>query len=236
MGALRKFMPITAVDVHRRLARDRRRPAVRRLLVEGRDPRPGVGRRDDYGLWAVGVRRRAAHRVLHDPPGVPGLLRRRALVEPHDRRRPSATGRDAREASRRAGARSRRTGARRRCTHRTSRRGSMTFPLVVLAGLRCARRPDQPAVRARRASTCSTRWLEPVFRGVQPEVTPSFSLGFALSTIALAIAASAASSRPRALPQRPRRERRPIRATSGSAVSPTCSPTRTTSTSASPSS
>ena len=37
MGALRKLMPITAGDVHRRLAGDRRRPAVRRVLEQGRD-------------------------------------------------------------------------------------------------------------------------------------------------------------------------------------------------------
>ena len=38
MGALRKLMPITAATLHRRLAGHRRRAAVLRLLVEGRDP------------------------------------------------------------------------------------------------------------------------------------------------------------------------------------------------------
>ena len=63
--------------LHRRVARDRRRPPALRLLVEGRDPplrlqrqpRP-VGGRADH---------RAPHRVLHEPPGVPRVLRRRAL-------------------------------------------------------------------------------------------------------------------------------------------------------------
>ena len=39
MGGLRKYMPITFVDVHDRLARARRRLPARRLLVQGRDPR-----------------------------------------------------------------------------------------------------------------------------------------------------------------------------------------------------
>ena len=52
MGGLRKFMPITAVHVHRRLAGDRRHPAVRRLLVEGRDPRSTPGTKDG-ALWVL---------------------------------------------------------------------------------------------------------------------------------------------------------------------------------------
>ena len=54
MGGLRKFMPITAVHLHRRVARDRGDLPVRGLLVEGRDPRQGLG---DRQLRAVGHRR-----------------------------------------------------------------------------------------------------------------------------------------------------------------------------------
>ena len=43
MGALRKWMPDHRRHVHRRLARDRRHRPVVGLLVEGRDPRFGVG-------------------------------------------------------------------------------------------------------------------------------------------------------------------------------------------------
>ena len=38
MGMLRKLMPVTGDHVHRRVAGDRRGPAVRRVLEQGRDP------------------------------------------------------------------------------------------------------------------------------------------------------------------------------------------------------
>ena len=62
--------------VHRGLARHRRHPALRRVLVEGRHP----GQRLRHQQAAVAHRRgdRAAHRVLHEPPGVHGVLRRGA--------------------------------------------------------------------------------------------------------------------------------------------------------------
>ena len=53
MGALRKFLPITAVMLHHRLAGHRRRAAVLRLLVEGRDPARRL-RQELQVLWFVG--------------------------------------------------------------------------------------------------------------------------------------------------------------------------------------
>ena len=52
-------------------------PPVRRLLVEGRDPALRLGRQP--GAVGRRPRHRPAHRLLHEPPGVPGLLRRGAL-------------------------------------------------------------------------------------------------------------------------------------------------------------
>ena len=132
MGGLRKFMPITAVDVHRRLARDRRRAA--RSPGSGRRTRSSPRRGPTDELRRSGssaLRRRAAHRVLHDPPGVPRLLRQRALARRRDRcaaerRRPSApTTTDARRHARPVadGDARRPARARRRGTTRTSRRG-----------------------------------------------------------------------------------------------------------------
>ena len=97
-------------DVHRRLAGDRRRAAVRRLLVEGRDP--AVRARQEPGAVRRRPRHRAAHRVLHDPPGGHGLLRRGPLERP---RRPST--------------------APTATSSRTRARGSCSTPLVVLAAL-----------------------------------------------------------------------------------------------------
>ena len=52
MGGLRKFMPITAVTFIDRLAGHRRRPAVLRLLVEGRDL--AFAYQESPVLWAIG--------------------------------------------------------------------------------------------------------------------------------------------------------------------------------------
>ena len=79
MGGLRKYMPITAVTF-----------IVGWLAIAGVFPFAGFWSKDeilakawfDARLRAVGGRRRrrAVHRVLHDPPGVAGLLRPRALA------------------------------------------------------------------------------------------------------------------------------------------------------------
>ena len=88
MGGLRKLMPITARDLHRRLAGHRRRAALRRLLVEGRDP--PVRLRQEPGALGARPGHRAAHRLLHEPPGLHGLLRRRALAGVGDAERTAA--------------------------------------------------------------------------------------------------------------------------------------------------
>ena len=77
MGALRKLLPGDQRHLHRRLAGHRRRPALLRVLVQGRHPPQRLGEEPDP------VGRRPAHgpadRLLHEPPGVPRLLRRGAL-------------------------------------------------------------------------------------------------------------------------------------------------------------
>ena len=74
MGRLRALHAGHRGHVHHRLAGDRRRAAVRRLLVEGRDP--AVLARQEPGAVLPRPRHRAAHRLLHDPPGDHGVLRR----------------------------------------------------------------------------------------------------------------------------------------------------------------
>ena len=68
-------------DVHRRLAGDLGRSAVRRLLVEGRHPAVHVGQRRRRRQGTVGDRpgHGPPHRLLHEPPGLPGLLRQAPL-------------------------------------------------------------------------------------------------------------------------------------------------------------
>ena len=91
--------------VHRRLAGDRRRAAVRRLLVEGRDP--ALLARQEPGAVRGRSRHRAAHRLLHDPPSGDGVLRRGARGS----RTPRSTARTASSS---------RTSRRRRCCSRSS--------------------------------------------------------------------------------------------------------------------
>ena len=69
MGGLRKYMPITAFTFIIALVGHRRRPPLRRLLVQGRDPprSPGRRRRRACGRSACD---RVADRVLHEPQEV----------------------------------------------------------------------------------------------------------------------------------------------------------------------
>ena len=88
MGGLKPLHAANVADVPRRLARARRRPAVRRFLVEGRDPRLRARARRLVRLDPA--RRRAARgtpdRHLHVPPVLPRLLRRAVdLVLEHAR-------------------------------------------------------------------------------------------------------------------------------------------------------
>ena len=84
MGRLRKWMPITSVTF-----------MVGWLAIAGVPPFAGFWSKDEILL--VRLRRRArccgrrpahgaAHRLLHDPPGHHGLLRRRALERPDSTR------------------------------------------------------------------------------------------------------------------------------------------------------
>ena len=87
MGGLRKYMPITAATFIVGWLAIAGVPAVRRLLVEGRDPPVRLQR--EPGALGARPRHRAAHRLLHEPPGVPGLLRRGALRDDGRRGRAS---------------------------------------------------------------------------------------------------------------------------------------------------
>ena len=79
MGGLRKYMPITAGTF-----------IVGWLAIAGIFPFAGFWSKDEilakawfshnYALWAVGAAARVDDRVLHDPPGLAGLLRPRALA------------------------------------------------------------------------------------------------------------------------------------------------------------
>ena len=89
MGRFKRFLPVHRDRDGDRVARDRGRAAVRRLLGEGRDPRVGVHRRRLRGLGARAARG-DLHRALHDAPHPARLLRQRALP-----RRLARRGRDA---------------------------------------------------------------------------------------------------------------------------------------------
>ena len=91
MGGLRKFMPITAATF-----------IIGWLAIAGVPPFAGFWSKDEIllGAWDNELRRcgssvwltAAAHRVLHDPPGLHGVLRRGALARrrgaARERRRP----------------------------------------------------------------------------------------------------------------------------------------------------
>ena len=107
MGGLRKKMPITAVTF-----------IVGWLAIAGVPFFAGFFSKDEILLvrlrqepGAVGRRpgRRPAHRLLHEPPGVPGLLRR-APLGPPDRRSRARAGRRARGRRRPRGPRRRPVG------------------------------------------------------------------------------------------------------------------------------
>ena len=91
MGALRKYMPVTATTF-----------IIGWLAIAGVPPLAGFWSKDEILAYTYDVspaalgrrpRDRSAHRLLHEPPGVPGLLRRRGAVAQLSRRRgrPSPT-------------------------------------------------------------------------------------------------------------------------------------------------
>ena len=81
MGGLRKYMPITYSTVVIGALALRRHPAVRRLLLQGRDHRGGAPVDDSRARLRLLRRagRRVRHRVLLVPDGVPGVPRQGAL-------------------------------------------------------------------------------------------------------------------------------------------------------------
>ena len=104
-------------------------PAVLRLLVEGRDPAVRAATRARR-CACVGLRHRPAHRLLHEPPGDPGLLRQgplgRTSAEPSTARHGELSKPPREPASV-------------MLDPRTSRRWPMTLPLggiILLAGRR----------------------------------------------------------------------------------------------------
>ena len=115
---------------------------------------------------------------------------------------------------------------------RTSRRGSMTLPLVVLAGLSIVGGLINLPF-ANEEFNFLTRWLEPVFGVPEPEVS-SFGIGFALVDGRARRRDRRHRVGSRGLPQRAARTPVRIPWSSGSGRSPRCSRTRTTSTSGSP--
>ena len=80
-GGLYKLLPVTCGVFIVGCAGHRRRAAVQRLLVEGRDPRLRLGRQQ--GPLADRPGRGAAHRLLHEPGHVPHVLRPLPLRGPH---------------------------------------------------------------------------------------------------------------------------------------------------------
>ena len=178
----------------------------------------------DYGVWALGCRRRAAHRLLHDAPGVPGLLRQRPASGRRRRPRP----------------------------YRSCRAAPTTFssttpippPGRTTSTSRAANRPSRSANRRASASSATTRrtsphrddrparsssrrsrsiggiltiplkgieflvdWLEPVFHDVPAIETPSFVDGLLLSAVSVTVGLIGIALAIRALPARDRRAR-----------------------------
>ena len=143
MGGLRKFMPITAGHLHHRLAGHRRRAAVRRLLVEGRDPACSPAN-ESPALWVVGLvtalltafyMSRQVFMTFFGRPTAEG----RARAELRPPTRPTTRSR-----------RARRRDARLPDDHEPHESPwPMMAPLVVLAGLAVVGGVMQPAVHQR---------------------------------------------------------------------------------------
>ncbi len=89
MGALRKWLPITSGTFIVGWLAIAGVPPFSGLLVQGRHPPRRVG--EEPGALAHRPDHRPDDRLLHEPPGVPGVLRRRAVEEgrtPNPRVRP----------------------------------------------------------------------------------------------------------------------------------------------------
>ena len=215
MGGLRKYMPITAGTF-----------IVGWLAIAGVIPFAGFWAKDeilakawfghDYALWAVGVvaalltafyMTRQVWLVFY------GTERWHDDVRARGRRRARTRARAREHAS------------------RTSRRGSCTIPLIVLAVFSIRRRAHRPAVRQPRSSTCSTAGSNRCCSARTSRSTSSFFDGVRCCRRSRSRSRSSASSSvARVYLQRPQRRRHRSRRSNASAASPTCSRTRTTST------
>jgi NADH-quinone oxidoreductase subunit L len=193
MGALRKFMPITAATF-----------IVGWLSIAGIVPLSGFWSKDeilakvwlegDYVLWVIGAvtalvtalyMTRQVYLVFYGDERwrEPEVLAATA-AEPHQDADAAATGAAPvmhEEAPAASGAHEDGHGLE---PHEAP--PTMTFPLIALAALSTiGGLLNLPFVN--QELDFLTRWLEPVFHGV-PETTPSFSEGFLLSTVAVIIA------------------------------------------------
>ena len=208
MGGLRKYMPITAGTFIVGWLAIAGIVPVRRASGRRTRSSPRRGSTDNYALWAVGVGRRAAHRVLHDPPGVARLLRQRALAT-HD--------------AERRGRRGRPTPARRgRTTHGTHEpHESPWIDDVPARRARRARRSSAGSSTCRsrtQSSTSSTAGSSPCFAArprserqlVRRRVRARRRSRSSLAVVGIVLGRAR-------LPQRARRRRRATRRSSGSA-------------------
>ena len=180
-GPVPQVPAVHRVRVGRRVARDRRRPAVLRLLLQGRDHQPGVPATTTTALWIVGIvaavftgvymtrlifltfygnerfaRRRRRRRPSDEPP-TRRASRDAATPSDHADSDPSPT----------VSLRRRPSPAPHASTRRTSRRGSWSLPVAR------ARRASPPSAGFINLPFTSLEFLDrvarAVFRGV-PEV------------------------------------------------------------------
>ncbi len=159
MGALRKFMPVTAATF-----------IVGWLAIAGVPPFAGFWSKDEILLFALASRpgavgdrprHRGADRVLHDPPGRDGLLRRGEVGEPRRRARRARRVQAARVAAGHAvpAGRARRAGDRRRRSSSCRRtRGS---PTTSRSGSSTGCTPSSSSARPRSSATQRLRQQGP---------------------------------------------------------------------------
>ena len=150
MGGLKKYLPVTYRDDDDRHAGDRRHPAARRVLQQGRDPLPARSCSNKVDLGARG-RDRADDGVLHVPADVDDVLRR--LSRP-------GVGAAGHGAGRRRRRRDRR-GARRAASGRSARArpGAPSRPRSDARPGRAARRPRRARCTTRTAGTATGRGM-----------------------------------------------------------------------------
>ena len=180
MGGLAQVDAVHARDLPDRHARARRHPDLRRLLVEGRDPRSALAEGGALGwtLYVGGLARGAAHRPLRVPPLLPGLPRRA-----------------------RADCRARR----RRPTHHGEGPRSMLVPVGRARGRLDGRRPPRDPGRL---GARSRTWLDPVVEPlVDPSTAQEWLTSAFAVTLGVARHLPRLARVPRGARARPRRAR-----------------------------